>query len=282
MPRILFLKIGFVLLLHSYSFAQQINQRRPSLPSEEQISDEICLIRAPKSKSTSLPPNTPAVPSPQPNTPPKQPTELPSLPPSLPVPEPLTESPNRTSLFSPGESLASVFYILRLPPPFESATIPLAAPVRLLLCDPSAYTGSLSPWTGSLVWINKGKLTKEERITARNGWIVVQWPTREIGAPDPGSVTIRSDRPIIGLLSLWSDTLLFGIDIPRLLLKVAPDWDHSPRRLTINRTGYREDLLPNSIQTGLRNPQVGPLLKPYLLRAGKTEEDIHKLEGGSQ
>lgn len=266
----------FLALFATMSSAQTVTQRRANLPTDEQIPENPKFSRAPRTKDTKKKGQEAA----------REMLESPQGPPPAPLkaapPVATPEPPPASGDLSPGEVLASVFHCLKFPPPFEYATINLAAPARILLADPNAYTGSLSAWSGTAIWINKGKVTKEEAIEAPNGWATIRWPSAELGNPDPGTVTIRANRPVIAIESWWSDMSLFGNDIPKLLLRVAPEWATSPRRLNINRMGYREEMIPATVQAALRNPKVAPALKPFLIRAGKTEDEIKRLEGGGR
>lgn len=254
--------------------AQTVNQRRANLPTEEQIPENPKFSRAPPSQSKKRKPGA------KPVNGAKDLSEAPPAPSYAPLPTPPSQPDQpliSTGELTHGEALASVFHCLKLPPPFEQANISIGTPARILLADPNAYTGSMSPWSGTAIWINKGKVTKEEAVEAPNGWATIRWPSAELGNPDPGSLTIKANRPIIAIESWWSDIAMFGNDIPKLLLRTVPEWPTSPRRLNINRMGYREELIPATIPAALRNPRVAPVLKPFLIRAGKTEDEIKRL-----
>lgn len=271
-----FPKAIFFILAATLCPAQTVTQRRANLPTDEQIPENPKFSRAPRTKNPKKKGREAAqeaIDSPQ--------GQSPAPPKAAPVAPP-PPAPAADGELTPGEVLASVFHCLKFPPPFESATIQLAAPARILLADPNAYTGSLSAWSGTAIWINKGKVTKEEAIEAPNGWATIRWPSAELGTPDPGSVTIRVNRPVIAIESWWSDMAMFGNDIPKLLLRTAPEWATSPRRLNINRMGYREEMIPATVQAALRNPKVAPVLKPFLIRAGKSEDEIKRMEGGGR
>lgn len=260
-------------------WCQEFSLGRPNLPGQVVLKDpEMMRATSPrkkKSKGKKADLETP-VPAPQ---------GLAEIPDSVPRINVENESPNISSTpfatsdrLTPNEAFAACYNLLRLPPPFEEATIRFPTNMAILLVDPHAYQGSMSPFSGVATWSQPDGRTHKEPIASRGGYLVLRWPSKALGSPNPGTLNLRMDRPTLATQFLWSDFTLYGSDIPKLLLQQVPNWDTSPRKLDLVRTGYREALFPPTLQAGIHDPAVGPVLEPLLQQAAP--QLLHQLKGG--
>jgi hypothetical protein len=151
--------------------------------------------------------------------------------------------------------------------------------MAILLVDPSAYLGHMAPFSGVATWSQVDGRIHTEPFTSRGGYLILRWPSKALGSPNPGSLTLHMNRPTLAVQFLWSDFTLYGADIPKLLLQQVPNWELSTRKLDLTRSGYRESMFPADLQSAIRDPAVSPVLEPLLAKAAP--QLLHQLKGGS-
>lgn len=168
---------------------------------------------------------------------------------------------------TPGEALAAVFTLLGLPPSFEQAVINIPKSMTLLLTNPHAYLGKMSPLRGEAQWLQSDGRSQLETINVNNGYIRLQWPMRKLGSPKGAKLILKMDNPTIATQFLWSDLICYGNDITKFLLHQVANWHNSCRHLTINRLHYREILFPTNLKDAIHHNQARLILEPYLQQA---------------
>jgi hypothetical protein len=165
---------------------------------------------------------------------------------------------------SAGESLAACYKLLCLAPPFEEAAVSFSDSILLAIADPSVYFGPMAPISGNAIWIQGNGKTYTEQVTSNSGFRVIRWPSKQLGPPEGSTVALQFHSPVIVARWFWSDYALYGVNMRTFFTQQVANWEHSPRRVFLQRSGYREDLFPTDLTSGLRHPQVGPLLEPQI------------------